>query len=92
MLSINEVRCVAALANLPLASGETPKFQKWLSEVLDYFKILDEVDTSTVSPAAQVTGLINIWREDQETTLSQGEALANAKKTKDGYFVTEKVL
>ena len=40
-------------------------FTKQLSDVLAYINILNEVETSDVQPTTQVTGLENVYRNDQ---------------------------
>lgn len=87
-LSKSQVKHIAKLANLHLTEKEGRKFQKQLSETLDYIKILDELDTKNVEPTSQVTGKVNQFREDKvEKSFSQKEALSNAKKTYKGHFV-----
>lgn len=66
-----DVRHVAKLANLPLSSDEEEKYSKQLSEILEYVEKLNQVDTSNVEPAYNVTGLENVTREDNsEPSLS----------------------
>lgn len=85
-----DVAHVAKLANLPLTPEETKTFEKQLSAVLDYIKKLDEVDVSGVEPTSQVTGLENVTRDDEtKPSLTQKEALANAKATHNGLFVVK---
>lgn len=86
-LSEKEVRHIAKLANLPLTSEETVKFQNQLSETLDYVEILNSVDTKGLEPTSQVTGLTNITRKDETvSSLSQEETLKNAKETHNGFI------
>ena len=60
----NEIEKIADLARLDLTEEEKIKYAKNLSDVLDYMKILDEVDISGVEDTSQTTGLKNIYRED----------------------------
>ncbi|KKP59607.1 MAG: Aspartyl/glutamyl-tRNA(Asn/Gln) amidotransferase subunit C [Candidatus Magasanikbacteria bacterium GW2011_GWC2_34_16] len=64
MLTIEEVKKIAKLARIDLTPEEESRHADTISVVLDYMKILDEVDTTNVEPTAQVTGLSNIVRED----------------------------
>ncbi len=64
-LSRDQVLHVAKLARLGLSEQEIEKFQKELSSILDYVDILKEVDTEGVIPTAQVTGLMNVSRQDK---------------------------
>jgi len=78
---------IAKLANLNLTEKEVKKFQKDLSDILVYIEVLNELDTSKVKPTLQVSGLKNVFREDEETgSLSQKEALSGAKAKYQGYF------
>ena len=82
-----EVKHIAKLAQLDLTEKEIKKFQKQLSEILDYIGILNELDTKKVKPTSQVTGLENVFREDKPTpSLSQEEVLSGTKKTHNGMF------
>ena len=77
----------------PKNDKELKKHQKELSKVINYSKILEEVDTNGVEETAQTTGLINVFRKDKiKKSLSQKEALSNAKKTYNGYFKVPKIL
>lgn len=82
-----DVKHIAKLANLPLKDSEIPKFEKQLSEVLMYVEKLKEVDTKNVEQTSQVTGLENVLREDKpRPSLTQEEALSNAKAQHNGFF------
>jgi len=88
-LSREEILHLAKLAKLQLTDKEIEKFQKQLSEVLDYISKLKEVDTKNVEPVSQVTGLVDVTREDEVDNtrqLSQLEATANAKDKKNGFI------
>ncbi|EKD57977.1 MAG: glutamyl-tRNA(Gln) amidotransferase, C subunit [uncultured bacterium] len=86
-LSAAQVKHIAKLANLPLTEEEIRLFQKQLSHVLDYFKLLQELDTEKVSPTSQVTGLGNVFRSDEtRPSLPVESALKNTKKTHNQFF------
>ncbi len=88
-----DVFYVAKLANLPLTDKEKKKFEKQLSETLDYVKQLESLDTSDVEPTSQVTGLENVTREDETIpSLSQEEALKNTKSNHNGFFKVKAIL
>ena len=84
---------MAKLANLPLTDAEKKKFEKQLEETLDYVNQLEEIDTKSVEPTSQVTGLENVMREDQtRPSLSQEEVLKNAKSKHNGMFKVKAIL
>lgn len=91
-LTLDQVKKVAKLANLPLTPEEEEKYSEQLSAILGYFEKLKEVDTSDVEPTFNVTGQSNVMREDETSEcLSQEEALSNAPKMKDSMFETKGV-
>lgn len=90
-----QVKHIAALANVPVSVEEERAIASAFSETLTVIANLATIDTSTVEPTAQTTGLENVWREDlvtPETMLSQIDALANAPATAQGYFVVKRIL
>ncbi len=92
-LTKEEVEHVAKQANLSCTLSEIKKFQKQLSEILDYMAILNEVETFQVEPTSQVTGLENVFREDEPGgCLSQKEALSGTKNQQKGMFKTKAIL
>lgn len=87
------VKHVADLAKLGLTDQEVLKFQSQLSGILDLVNRLSEIDTNGVEPTSQVTGLENVFREDEtECSFTQEEALANAPSSYKGFFKVRPVL
>ena len=83
---------VAKLANLSLSPAEKKTFEKQLGEILDYFNHLGKIDTKKVEPIGQITGLVNVTREDEAApSLAQEEALANAPRTYKGFFEVDAI-
>ncbi len=92
-LSREEVQHIALLARIGLDSEEIEKFRHQLSDILDNFEILQEVDTSTLSPTAQAIDLRNVMREDETIpSIPPAEILANAPQREDDYFRVQAVL
>ncbi len=84
---------IGKLANLPLSEEEIKKFEKQLTETLQYIEELKEVDTQNITPTSQVTGLENVLREDVASeSLSQKDALSNAKSINKGFFQVKGIL
>lgn len=63
-ISEDNVRHIAKLARIHLSGDEVIKFSHQLNGVFEYMDILAEVDIDGVEPTAQVTGLLNVYRED----------------------------
>ena len=85
---------ISKLALLDLSEEEKNKLAQELGDILSYFKKLDTLDTSNVKPMTHpIEGLKNVFREDIPwKSLTNKEALINAKHTKDGYFKAGKVI
>jgi aspartyl-tRNA(Asn)/glutamyl-tRNA(Gln) amidotransferase subunit C len=65
MLSDSEVEHIAKLARITISDGEKEKLKKDLSAILGYIEKLNSVDTSSVEPLYQTTGLVNATRTDE---------------------------
>lgn len=63
-LNIDQVQHIADLARIELTAPEKEKYAKELSAVLGFIEQLSEVNTDNIIPTSQVTGLVNIVRED----------------------------
>ena len=88
-----DISHVAKLANLPLSDEEKKKFEKQLDETIQYIQNLNEVNTAGIEPTSQVTGLENVTREDEvKPSLSQEDALSNAKSVHNGLFKVKGIL
>src|SRR3989338_4167482 len=70
MLTDIEVEHIAKLARIKITDKEKETFRGELSRILDYINKLNEVNTDSVEPFAQITGITNSTRED----VSVGEA------------------
>lgn len=95
-LSKEEVRHIAKLANLSLDENEVSKFQAELSDILQYVDKLQKVDTDNTEITNQVTGLVNVYREndsvDEDRMFTQQQALSNTKVTHKGYIAVPAVI
>ena len=92
-LTPEQVRHIARLARLGIEDAEVGRFAEQLSEILDYFERLSQVDTENVPPTAHTLPIHNIFREDATApALTAEEALANAPQREDGFFRVRAVL
>jgi aspartyl-tRNA(Asn)/glutamyl-tRNA(Gln) amidotransferase subunit C len=90
ILSEKEVRYVADLANLRLTDVEVARMVKELGDILTHVEKLEELDTTTIEPMAQVlydAGETSTLREDRERPpLGNEAALQNAPLSGNGYY------
>jgi aspartyl-tRNA(Asn)/glutamyl-tRNA(Gln) amidotransferase subunit C len=94
-LSKEQIEHIAKLARLELTDAELKMYGQQLSNVLAYIDQLKEVDTTGVEPTAQVTGLVNVLREDKVEEWSDSErqaALNEAPHLEEGQIKVKRVL
>lgn len=92
-LSREEVLHIARLARLGLTEADLERLSEQLSNILENFQILEQVDTTNVPPTAQSIPLQNVTRPDEvAASLDQNEVLANAPKQEGEFFRVKAVL
>jgi aspartyl-tRNA(Asn)/glutamyl-tRNA(Gln) amidotransferase subunit C len=102
-VSEQDVERVAELANLELTSSEKAGMLRDLNSVLDNFAQLNELDTTSVPPMAQVADLLTEGNEPQAAvlhlrpdevapSLSRERVLACAPDTDGIFFKVPKVI
>ena len=72
-LKKEEIQHIAELARLNLNPEEVKKYARELGNILDYVKMLEEVNTEGVEITAQVTGLMDVFRKDEIKNWDKGE-------------------
>ncbi len=92
-LQREEVLHLARLVRLGLSEDEIEKFRVQLSNILENFEILKQVDTTNLPPMTQSIALENIFREDKPVpSYDPEEILANAPQREENYFRIHAVL
>jgi aspartyl-tRNA(Asn)/glutamyl-tRNA(Gln) amidotransferase subunit C len=92
-LTLSDVEHVAALARLGLRDDEKERLREQLSSILQHIDMLNQLDTSAISPTAQVVDLDNVLRDDiVQPSLSQEEVLRNAPRSRDGFIEVRAVM
>ena len=61
----DDVRRLAQLSSLQMSDAEVQAIRADIENILNYVQQLNELDTTGVEPTYQVTGLQNVWRDDQ---------------------------
>ena len=78
-LTREEVLHIAALCRIGISEEELETFAHQLSEILDMFQTLGELDTEGVPPTGHAVSLETVLREDEPgPSLSTADALSNA--------------
>ena len=92
-MDIAEVRKVASLARLALSEKELQASGEQLTTILDYVRLLDEVDLTGVEPMTHPLPGENVFRLDELLpSLTREAALANAPKSDGLFFLVPKIL
>ena len=92
-LTPEEVKRIARLARVGLSESEVAHFQVQLSEILDYFQRLREVDTEGLPPTAHTLAMHNVMRDDEpRPSFDKEEVLANAPQREDDLFRVRAIL
>ena len=92
-LSREEVLHIALLARLGLTDSDVETFREQLSNILENFEVLQQVDTGDVPPTAQSITLRNVMKDDEaSTSLTPSEILANAPQKEEDFFKVRAVL
>ena len=84
---------IAHLARLELTEDETVETIKDMNQILDFMAKLNELDTAGIEPLVYMTDEINVFRDDEvKQVITTQEALQNAPKHNDEYFLVAKVI
>jgi aspartyl-tRNA(Asn)/glutamyl-tRNA(Gln) amidotransferase subunit C len=99
-VTTEEVRRVAELANLQLNAQEESGMQRDLNAILDYVAQLNELDTASVTPMAQVSEILQDGtdpeaglRSDQHLpSLERSRVMVSAPESDGVFFKVPKVI
>lgn len=92
--SKDTIEHLSKLALLDLSDEEKEKLANQLGDILNYFKKINNLDTSNVKPTTHpISDLVNVFREDIPwKSLTNEEATKNSKYKQDGYFKAPRIL
>lgn len=90
----DDVRHLAQLSSLQMSDAEVESLRADIEKIINYINQLDELDTDGVEPTYQVTGLQNVWRDDEiiDSSVSRQQLLALAAEQSDNCVKVPKVL
>ncbi|MFC2575103.1 MAG: Asp-tRNA(Asn)/Glu-tRNA(Gln) amidotransferase subunit GatC [Candidatus Saccharimonas sp.] len=90
----DDVRHLAQLSSLQMPDVEVELLRADIEKIINYINQLDELDTDGVEPTYQVTGLQNVWRDDEiiDSSVSRQQLLALAAEQSDNCVKVPKVL
>ena len=92
-LERSQVEHIASLARIGLTEEEIKMFGEQLSQILEQFEVLNELDTSGVTPTGHAGGLQTVMRDDlAEDSLDSEDVLKNAPRREGEFFRVNAVL
>jgi aspartyl-tRNA(Asn)/glutamyl-tRNA(Gln) amidotransferase subunit C len=93
-LTRDDVLKLSQLARLDLDDSEVERYQKELSEILQYVEQLSSVDVADLKPTNQVTGLTNVTRPDEtrDYGYDPAELLKNVPAVKDNQIKVKRMV
>ena len=92
-LSLKDVEHVAALARLGLTAEELETLREQLSSILGHIEVLNQLDTASISPTAQVIAVENVMRDDAvRPSLGQDAVTRLAPRHEQGFIAVPAVL
>ncbi len=92
-LTTEEVRHLAALARVGMTDDEIETMRDEMSNILENFDVLREVDTDSVEPTGHSVDVTSVMRDDVVAESSpREEVLANAPRREDDFVRVKAVL
>lgn len=83
----HELEHLAELARIELDPREEEKLLKDLGNILDHFKVLQELDTADIPPMTGGTDLKNVFREDTEReNTNRGAGVRAFPESENGFL------
>ena len=92
-IGIEEVKRLAALARISLSDEQVAELAVELGQIVEFVQQLQEVDTKQIEPTNQVTGLADVWREDEVKPLEYQREVwqANLPASEGDYIKVRRV-
>ncbi len=93
-LTREDILKLARLARLNLTDEEVEEYSAELSEILQYVEQLGSIDVSGLKPTNQITGLVNVMREDdiKDYGYAPEDLRHNLPDQQDGYIKVKRMI
>ena len=90
----SQIEDAAKLSRIELDDKNIDSIAEDFESILNFVETIQKADTKGVVPTSQVTGLNDVWREDEvvKSEVDPGKLINAAPETKDGYIKVKKVL
>jgi aspartyl-tRNA(Asn)/glutamyl-tRNA(Gln) amidotransferase subunit C len=92
-IDTSEVERIAKLARIEITHAEASSMAGELTRIMNFVGELQQVDIEGIEPTDQVTGLVDVWREDiVRPSMDRVKLLSNVPYQRDGYIVVKRVM
>ncbi len=93
-LTRDDVLKLAKLARLQLTDDEVEEFRREFGEILQYVEQLQAVDTEGLAPTNQVSGNVNVMRDDEVRSYGYEprELLENVPVVEDNHIKVKRMI
>lgn len=93
-LTREDILRLAQLVRIDLTDAEIEEFTLEFSEILQYVEQLQAVDVAGLKPTTQVTGLVNVMRDDEERDYGYKSAdlLKNVPEVENGQIKAKRMI
>lgn len=93
-LTDDDILHYAALARISLSAEDVSALKTQLSDVLAYVEQLESIDTGELKPTSQVTGLTNVFRDDnsESDTMATTDLLDQVPDVQDNQIKVPRII
>lgn len=93
-LTREDIFKLAKLARIDLSDDEASRFEDEFNAILGYVGQLQDVDVSGLEPTSQVTGLTNVFRDDEieDYGYEPQDLLQNVPHVKDNMIQVKRMI
>ncbi|MBB1523009.1 MAG: Asp-tRNA(Asn)/Glu-tRNA(Gln) amidotransferase subunit GatC [Clostridiales bacterium] len=87
MVSLEEVEYIANLAKLKFSEEEKIKMQEDLSNILDYMKVLNDIDTKDIEVEGMMSTNLNVMRKDENIKFEDSKRILENSVTSENFII-----
>lgn len=87
MVSLEEVEYIANLAKLKFSEEEKIKMQEDLSNILDYMKVLNDIDTKDIEVEGMMSTNLNVMRKDKNIKFEDSKRILENSVTSENFII-----
>ena len=87
MVSLEEVEYIANLAKLKFSEEEKIKMREDLSNILDYMKVLNDIDTKDIEVEGMMSTNLNVMRKDENIKFEDSKRILENSVTSENFII-----